>query len=312
MLRIGFDIGGTNIDVGAVDEQNRIVARRKQPFPKGRPYTETVKIMEDLVYELLQETGSTTDDLASIGIGIPGSINVSKGTVISAHNLGFYDVPMRAAVGERFPVTPVFLNNDANTATLAEFRMGALRGCRTGILLTLGTGVGGGLILCGEVFEGGLGHGVELGHMCIDRKGPLCTCGNKGCVETLCSATWLEEQGKKALSESPSGMIGSLARGQMDRVDGKVVIDAAKTGDPTAMDIFDRYVDQLSTALSSYAVLLDPEVMVLGGGVSHAGEFLLEPLRQRVKEKSFFHYTHKIVAAEMGNDAGIIGAALLR
>lgn len=312
MLRIGFDIGGTNIDVGAVDEQNRIVARRKQPFPKGRPYTETVKIMEDLVYELLQETGSTTDDLASIGIGIPGSINASTGTVISAHNLGFYDVPMRAAVGERFPATPVFLNNDANTATLAEFRMGALRGCRTGILLTLGTGVGGGLILCGEVFEGGLGHGVELGHMCIDRQGPLCTCGNRGCAETLCSATWLEEQGKKALAESPSGMIGSLARGQMDRVDGKVVIDAAKTGDPTAMDIFNRYVDQLSTALSSYAVLLDPEVMVLGGGVSDAGEFLLEPLRQRVKEKSFFHYTHKIVAAEMGNDAGIIGAALLR
>ena len=124
--------------------------------------------------------------------------------------------------------------------------------------------------MCGEVFEGGLGHGVELGHMCIDRKGPLCTCGNRGCVETLCSATWLAEQGR-VLSET---------------ADAKYVIDSAKAGDSIALDIFNRYVDQLSTALSSYAVLLDPEVMVLGGGVSHAGEFLLEPLRQRVKDKS--------------------------
>ncbi len=252
--------------------------------------------MESLVYELLQEAGGTREDLASIGIGVPGSIDGPTGTIISAHNLGFYNVPIRAAVGERFPATPVFLINDANAATLAEFRMGALRGCRTGILVTLGTGVGGGLILCGEVFEGGMGHGVELGHVCIDRKGPLCTCGNRGCVETLCSATWLAEQGR-VMSET---------------ADAKFVIDSAKAGNSIALDIFNGYVDHLSTALSSYAVLLDPEVIVLGGGVSHAGEFLLGPLRQKVKEKAFFHYTYKIVAAEMGNDAGIIGAALLR
>ncbi len=297
MLRIGFDIGGTNIDVGAVDEANQVVARRRRPFPKGSSYLEVIRIMESLVHELLQEADATTNEPASIGIAVPGSIDGPAGTIISAHNLGFYNVPIKAAVGDRFPATPVFLINDANAATLAEFRMGALRDCRTGILLTLGTGVGGGLIQCGEVFEGGLGHGVELGHMCIDRNGPLCTCGNKGCVETLCSATWLAEQGKKEISEF---------------ADAKFVIDSAKAGDLAAAEIFRRYVDQLSTALASYAVLLDPEVMVLGGGVSHAGEFLLEPLRQKVKEKSFFHYPYKIVKAELGSEAGIIGAALLR
>lgn len=296
-MRIGFDIGGTNIDAGAVDEANQVVARRTTPFPKGSSFLEVVRIMESLVQELLQEAGSTTEELASIGIAVPGSINGPIGTIISAHNLGFYNVPIKAAVGERFPATPVFLTNDANAATLAEFRMGALRGCRTGILLTLGTGVGGGLILCDEVFEGGLGHGVELGHMCIDRKGPLCTCGNRGCVETLCSATWLAEQGGKELSGT---------------ADAKLVIDSAKAGDSTAVKIFELYVEQLSTALASYAVLLDPEIIVLGGGVSQAGGFLLEPLRQKVKEKSFFHYPYKIVAAELGSDAGILGAALLK
>ena len=148
--------------------------------------------------------------------------------------------------------------------------------------------------------------------MCIDMEGPLCSCGNRGCVETLCSATWLTEQGRKALSEAPASMISRSVRGQRDRVDAKVVLDSAKAGDSMAKEIFERYVDHLSTALASYSVLLDPEVIALGGGVSHTGEFLLEPLRQKVKEKSFFHYLHKIVAGKLGNDAGIIGAALLR
>lgn len=312
MLRIGFDIGGTNIAVGVVDKDNHIIARRNKPFPEGSHYPEVVDLLEDLVNELLHEVSGTSDDLTSIGIAIPGNIDGSTGTIIRAHNLGFYQVPFREAVRERFPSIPVFLINDANAATLAEFHMGALRGCRTGILLTLGTGVGGGLILCGEVFNGGLGNGVELGHMCIDMDGSLCTCGNRGCVETLCSATWLAEQGKKALSNAPKSLIWDIVKGEKERVDAKVVIDAAKARDPVGEDIFNRYIDNLSTALASYAVLLDPEIIVLGGGVSHAGEFLLEPLRQKVKEKTFFHYSYKIVAAKMGNDAGIIGAALLR
>ncbi len=312
MLRIGFDIGGTNIAAGAVDEGNRIVARRNEPFPKGKPYQEAVALVESMTKELVLAAGGTVKDLASIGIAIPGNIHKPTGTIIGAHNLKFYDVPFKAAVGERFPATPVFLINDANAATLAEFHMGALRGCRTGVLLTLGTGVGGGLVLCGEIFNGGLGHGVELGHMCIDMEGPLCTCGNKGCVETLCSATWLKEQGLKAFGEDPHGAIGKGARGRGEAVDAKVVIDAARAGDPRAKSIFEQYTEHLSSALASYAVLLDPEVMALGGGVSHAGEFLLEPLREKVKQKSFFHYPHKLVPAKLGNDAGIIGAVLLK
>jgi glucokinase len=158
--------------------------------------------------------------------------------------------------------------------------------------LTLGTGVGGGLILGGKMFNGGLGHGVELGHMCLQFGGPLCTCGNLGCVETLCNAPWLIRQSSQA-------------------TDAKMVIDAAKEGDVAAKNIFDRYVDQLSSAIVSCTNLLDPEVVALGGGVSLAGEFLFAPLREQVLRKSFFHHPYKIVPATLGNDAGIIGAAML-
>jgi glucokinase len=311
MLQIGFDVGGRKIAVGVVDESKQIVARRKIPFPTGRNYQQVATMMADLVWELSSEVQVPVREFQSIGISIPGSLNTTGDYIIDAHNLEFHNVPFREEMSKHFPQVPIFLANDANAAALAELHAGAFKGCETALLVTLGTGIGGGIILGGKMFNGGLGHGVELGHMCLVMNGPLCTCGNRGCIETLCAAPWLEQQGRKAIEDFPMSLIATEAEGNSDNSNAKLVIDCAKQGDDIAMDIFNRYVDQLSTAITSLVVLLDPEVVALGGGVSLAGEFLFQPIREQVESKSFFKYAHKIVPAVLGNDAGIIGAAML-
>ncbi|NLY71837.1 MAG: ROK family protein [Clostridiales bacterium] len=304
MTRIGFDVGGTKIAVGAISEDYQIIARRQIPFPTGRPYKEVARVMADLAKEL-------TDRIDSIGIGMPGEIDNKKGLVIRAHNVQFYEVPFKDEMKNYFPDIPIHIENDANAAAFAELKLGSFKNCKTAVLLTIGTGIGGGLILDGKLFNGGMNHGVEIGHMRLDSRGPLCSCGNRGCVEALCSGSWIIREGKKAVIEYPKSMIYTRTQGNIDRVDAKLVIDCAKEEDPVAVDIFNRYIDNLSSAIASITALLDPEVIALGGGVSRAGEFLLEPLRELVRQKSFFKYPYKIVAAELGNDAGIIGSALL-
>ncbi len=311
MVQIGFDIGGTKIAAGAVNEQNKIIARREVPFPTGTSYKLIAELMAAMCEELLKTAKLPFSELQSIGISIPGDIDEASGMIINAHNLQFHNVPIRKAMEEYYGDVPIFVANDANAAALAELYAGAFRGCKTAVLLTLGTGVGGGVILDGKIFNGGQGHGVELGHMMLEQNGPLCSCGNKGCVETLCAATWIIQQGRKAIIEYPLSLIYSRADGDMEKINARLVIDCAREGDAVAKDIFDRYVDQLSSAIVSCANLLDPEVIALGGGVSGAGEFLLKPLREKVKEKSYFDFPYKIVAAELGTNAGIIGAAML-
>lgn len=311
VYQLGFDIGGTNIAAGVVDDGHRILARREVPFPKGKTYTDVVALLAAMATGLANEMGIERKEFRSIGLSVPGSIAPDGATVLHAFNLQFHDVPLKAAVEAALPGPPVHLANDANAAALAELCAGVFRGSRTAVLLTLGTGVGGGLILDGRMFNGGLEHGVELGHMCLQYGGPLCTCGNRGCVETLCSATWLVRQGRLSIRRHPGSGIAKKALGNKDLVDAKLVIDAAKEGDAVAQEIFERYVDQLAAAVVSCANLLDPEVVALGGGVGQAGEFLLEPLRERVEKGSFFRHPYRIVPASMGNDAGIVGAAML-
>jgi len=313
MFYLGYDIGGTNIAAGIVDDTFAIRARSTAPFPLGEPYEATVDLMLSQMEQMCAQLGIACSELACIGIAVPGSIDPSCQRVINAHNLRFYDVPLVQAVKDRLPEeVPVYLANDANAATLAELRAGALKGCSTGVLMTLGTGVGGGLILNGQLFNGGMNNGVELGHMILQHNGPACTCGANGCLETLCSATWLVQQGKRAVEEYPNSHIAAAAQNDIRRVDAKTVIDCAKAGDAVALAIFARYVSQLSDAVCSIIALLDPEVIAIGGGVSHAGNFLFGPLRKQVDATCFFGMHHgKIVPAVMGNDAGIVGAAML-
>lgn len=311
MYRIGFDVGGTNLKVGVVDDNMQIVARDTLPFPRGGGHENFISTIVDQVVKLAEKMHIGLDELESIGIAVPGSINRKEGMIIDAHNLALYKVPVVSEIEKRFPSIPILLANDADAAALGELYGGALVGKKTALLITLGTGVGGGIILGGRVFAGGLGHGNELGHMIIQQGGPVCTCGNRGCIESLCTATWLISQGRKAVVENPLSLIYEKSQGDMEKVTAKIVVDCAREGDAFAKDIFNTYLESLSSAIVSLAALLDPEVIALGGGVSLAGDYLFEPLRKLVKEKSFFKSDYKIVPAKLGNDAGIIGAARL-
>ncbi|HPF53043.1 MAG TPA: ROK family protein [Eubacteriales bacterium] len=293
MYRIGVDIGGTNVAAGIVAEDFSIPCVMSVPFPKGQPSESIVGIIVSLVDALCGRAGIAPNELESVGIAVPGGIDQSGQVVIAAYNLDYFNFPLRMLLQNVLPV-PVRLGNDANAAALAELCCGSLMGCTTAVLITLGTGVGGGLILGGKMFNGGRNMGVELGHMYLKAGGLHCTCGHDGCMECYCSATRLANQGK------PYGLN-----------DAKAVIDAAKGGDVRACAIFCEYVDDLGSAITSIVNLIDPERVAIGGGVVGAGEFLLEPLRENVRSKVFFGLSPDIVAAVMGNNAGIVGAAML-
>ncbi len=311
MYQIGFDVGGTNLKAGIVSDDMEIITHRNITFPKGDTFENIIALMAEQVIGMTKEMMLSISDIKSIGVATAGSIDANRTTILHAHNLGFHNVSMVEEMHKYFPQIPVSLANDADAAALAELHAGAFRGKKTAVLLTLGTGVGGGIILDGKLFKGGQGHGNEIGHMIIKQGGPICTCGNRGCIESLCTATWLIQQGRRVIVDNPIGLIYEKADGNMNNVTAKIVIDSAKEGDPIALDIFNTFVDSLSSAITSIVVFLDPETVALGGGVSLAGEFLIKPVRELVKQKSFFKTDHEVVAAQLGNTAGIIGAAML-
>ena len=260
---------------------------------------------------MLRQQAIARKDVESVGIVVPGSIDQKGERVIDAYNLGFHDVPLKALAQEAFGEIPVYLANDANGAALAELYAGAFRGCKTAVLFTLGTGLGGGIILGGHMFNGGMNQGVELGHMYLVNGGEHCTCGNDGCMEAYCAASALARDGQRAMKKHPESLIAARAGGSPENVDAKLVIDCAKEGDEAAKAVFDQYIDSLSSACASIYNLLDPEVIAIGGGVCGAGEFLFAPLREQTTGKCFYKTHGKLVPAELGNDAGMIGAAML-
>ena len=310
MYQIGVDIGGTNIKIGLIDEDLRIVRRVSVPFPHVDGEG-VAKLIADQVRVLLTEQGCTEADLNWVGVVVPGSIDPTASIVLNAYNLGFHDVPFKAQLQAQFEHTTVYLANDADGAALAELGCGAFSGTQTAVLLTLGTGVGGGVILGGKMFSGGKRQGIELGHMPLVAGGEHCTCGLNGCIEAYCSATALVRDGVRAMQAHPESALAVKSGGDASKIDAKFIIDLAKEGDETAKAVFDTYVDHLGSACISTIHLLDPEVIAIGGGVCGAGEFLFEPLRKNVAEKCYFSDFGDIVPAMMGNDAGMIGAAML-
>ena len=310
MYQIGVDIGGTNIKVGLVNETMELVQTCSVRFPHDGARS-VVKTIEEAVDFLLRQQAIARKDVESVGIVVPGSIDQKGERVIDAYNLGFHDVPLKALAQEAFGEIPVYLANDANGAALAELYAGAFRGCKTAVLFTLGTGLGGGIILNGKMFNGGMNHGVELGHAYLVDGGEPCTCGNHGCMEAYCAASALARDGKRAMEQHPESLIAARAGGSPENVDAKLVIDCAKEGDEAAKAVFDQYIDSLSSACASIYNLLDPEVIAIGGGVCGAGEFLFAPLREKTTGKCFYKTHGKLVPAELGNDAGMIGAAML-
>lgn len=306
MYRIGFDIGGTKIAFGVLDDGFNIIKKSSVPFP----HTEAIEVAKTIAYlcrRICDETGIEASDVDLIGICIPGSIDASKEKVINAYNLCFHDVPFKEMV-EDGTGKKVQLMNDADAATLAEYRIGSLKGTDNSMLVTIGTGIGGGIILNGRLFPGGRGNGVELGHVQMDVHGELCTCGRRGCIETLCSATWLNRQAL-CLYENGNKFLASVPRSE---IDGKALTDGAKAGDDECLRVWNEYMDNLSDALASYANILDPERIAIGGGVSNSGDFLIKSVEKLTRKKCFFKTNPpEVVLASLGNDAGLIGSVIV-
>ena len=308
MYRIGIDLGGTNIAVGVVNENYEIVAHHSVPTGASRPAEDVIRDMGDAVEAVLVKAGVSIDQCESMGIGSPGTCDSEQGVVARAYNLGWFDVPVCAMLHERFGI-PVRLSNDANCAALAETVAGAAVGCENMVLITLGTGVGGGIIIDGKIYAGMRSAGAELGHMLLVLDGEQCTCGRKGCWETYASATALIRQAKKAAAEHPESLLA-----QAEEITGLAVFQAADKGDSVAQAVIDQYCVYVAAGFTDLVNSLAPEMILLGGGISRQGERILAPMREYVMNNCFGQKDGAIPvikAAALGNEAGIIGAAAL-
>jgi len=311
MYSIGVDIGGSKIAAGIVDEQMHLITKKSMPFPHTGEPLDSIKVITTLIDALVSENDLDIDDACSIGLAVPGSIDYEQCKVIDAHNLDYHDFPLGGLVLDRYPACDVYVENDANAAALAEYYCGAFRGHSSGLLITIGTGIGGGLIMDGKMFIGGMKNGFEFGHATLVYGGEACTCGHKGCIEAYCSAAALVREGRKAAQSHHESMMYKRAKGDLTRINAKLVMDCAREKDETAMAIYKKFTDYLGATACTAIALFDPEVIAFGGGVSNDGEFLLSPIREYAKEYAFFRNHAKIVVAEMRNDAGIVGAAML-
>lgn len=308
MYRIGIDLGGTNIAAGVVDEGQHIVAEVSLPTGAERPAEAVVADICRAAEKAMEKAGITAAHCASVGIGSPGTCDSANGVVVRAYNLGWFNVPVCSMVTAQLGL-PCHLSNDANCAALAETVAGGAVGCRNMILITLGTGVGGGIIIGGKIYDGMRGAGAELGHTLLVLDGEPCTCGRRGCWEAYSSATALIRQARQAAAEHPESLLAGA-----EEITGKTVFDAADRGDETANAVVDRFCDYLGAGVTNIVNALAPEVILIGGGISRQGERLLAPVRRYVERNCFGGPEGAIpifAAARLGNDAGIIGAAAL-
>lgn len=312
MIYIGVDLGGTNIAVGLVDEEGKILLKGSTPTLLERGPEPIIQDMGKLALELLEKGGYTIDDVASIGVGVPGVTNPETGVISFCTNLRWHNVPLTEILSKIID-KPIYIENDATVAALAESVAGVSKGLKNSIFLTLGTGVGGGIIIDGKIYAGTHHVGSELGHMTINVEGIRCTCGNVGCWEQYSSATALIRMGREAAEANPDCLIAKLVGGDLSKIEAKTVIDAAREKDPVVEKVYAKYIYYLAMGIVALINAFDPELFALGGGVSKAGDFLLEPLREEVKKYIFYKdlpYA-RIELAALGNDAGIIGAAML-
>lgn len=310
---LGIDLGGTAIKIGVLDQAYDILAQTSIPTNSKRPYQEIIADMGNTAAALLVENGYELKDCLGAGVGSPGTIDSSDGTVLYSNNIRWDNVPLAKEL-YRYLWIPVFVNNDANCAALGEVQKGAARGCKNAVFLTLGTGVGGGIVMDGKVFEGGHPGGVELGHIRIASKGRRCTCGRYDCLEAYASATALIQDAKEIAARQPDSMLWEMCGHDLDQMNAKIPFDAAWAKDAASRTLIDRYIGYLADGITDIVNIFRPDLVVLGGGICAQGEKLTEPLNQYLKENCFgadVSYVPQVVTAQNGNDAGIIGAACL-
>lgn len=312
--RIGIDLGGTNIKAGIVDSENRILAKASCPTGAQRPWQAVAEDMIALARSLMDQNGFLHSDCAGAGVGCPGTIDAAAGRVVYSNNMKDWEnVPLAGYIDGALGL-PVKISNDANCAALGECMAGAAKGCANAVLLTLGTGVGGGVVWDGKVFEGGPG-GIELGHTLLRHGGEPCTCGRKGCIEAYCSATALIRDAVRTAQVYPESKLNELCGGDPGgRMNGKIPFDAAQAGDEAARKVVADYLEYLGEAVTDMVNIFRPQMVLLSGGVCGQGDILTVPLTEYVQQHAFGGTrlkTPPVRIAALGSDAGLIGAACL-
>lgn len=319
MYYIGIDLGGTNIAAGIVDENCNIVTKGSVPTNVSGTADDITADIASLCKKLVSDMGITLDDVAAIGIATPGSANCDTGTILFANNLPFVKYPMQQKLSEALGTSKrVFIENDANAAAYAEAKAGAAKDTDYSIMITLGTGVGGGIILKDKIYSGFNFAGAELGHMVIVHNGVQCSCGRKGCWECYSSATALarmtREKIEECRKEGRDTLMEKLIGGDIAKVSARTAFKAMREGDEVGKEVVDKYLDYLVTGIVNIIDIFQPNVLSIGGGISNEGQLLIDMINDKVFAQTYSRGDTpqcKLKIAAMKNDAGIIGAAAL-
>lgn len=315
MYYLGIDLGGTNIAVGLVNENLEIVLKDSVKTLTSRPTNEIIDDMAALCKSLVERAGITFDEVEYLGVAAPGSIDPVNGIVRYSNNVKMLDYPLAEELKNRLPIKKVYLENDANAAALGEAKAGAGKGYSNLVMVTLGTGVGGGIVIDGKLYSGFNHCGAELGHTVIEVDGRLCSCGRKGCFEAYSSATGLVNMTKEKMAEDKNSLMWKLVNNNLEKVNGRTAFDAAKKGDELGLAVVNMYIKYLACGLTNLVNIFQPEVLCIGGGVCGEGDYLLNPLVEIVRKSEYGAENQtnfsQIKIAELGNNAGIIGAAAL-
>lgn len=312
MYSIGIDLGGTNIVSSVVNDSYEIISTSKTATNSPRSAEEIFDDIAKVTFEAIEKAGLTIDDIDSVGLGTPGTVN-GDGVIEFANNLVFNNVPAKQMLIDRLGIEKVYIENDANCAALGEAYAGVGNGAKDFVAVTLGTGVGSGIIVDGRIVNGVNFAGGECGHMVIVVDGEQCTCGRKGCWEAYASATALIRQTERAMEENPDSVMHQIAA-EEGKVSGRTAFDAMRKGDIAGIKVVDQYIKYVACGIINLVNALQPEVICVGGGICNEGETLMKPLRRYVQAERYSIYSKiqtKIVKAELGNDAGVIGAAIL-
>ena len=317
MYRIGIDLGGTNIAAGLVNENYEIIAKESTPTLVGRPSEEIVADIAALCKKLCDEAGITQADVASVGIASPGIVDDETGEVVYANNLGLKHFPIIPLLRDMLEIKEYHIENDANAAAWGEAIAGAAKGSKSSVMITLGTGVGGGIVSDGKVFKGFNNAAGELGHIVIQVDGAPCTCGRFGCWETYSSATGLIRMTREKLEEcQANGRETKMTElvAAKGKINGRTAFEGKRLGDAAASEVVDQYVKYLASGLASMINIFQPEVLSIGGGISNEGQYLLDLVTPLVREQQYgtgLVPNTDLRIATLKNDAGIIGAAVL-
>jgi len=310
---LGIDLGGTNIAAGCVNENGTILGRHTVPTAPDRGAQAVIADIAAALFEAARQTAVAISDISCIGIGVPGTVDRVSGNVIFAPNIAWRDVKLRDEL-QKIVNLPVLAANDADCAALAETFFGCAKGHDSAVLITIGTGIGGGFIYNRQIFYGGLGFGIEPGHMTLRFGGEKCGCGKTGCFETEASCSALLRRARGAMAQNRDSLLWEECGYDADRLDGRAVFRAARQGDALAVTVLDAYTDALTSGIGSVVCMFWPEVVILGGGISAEEDLLVRPVREKLPNYLYAGDTLSpppILRASLGNDAGIIGAALL-